>query len=186
MNIPRPARSIVISTVSGVEVEYRANQVSDGEKTALFVAARVFSATAGIPVVDEPETHFHSRLAVRLWNVLEDARPDVRFVYVTHDLTFALSRRDARYVLARPMEGLKAIDLDAHLPPDIAEALLGTATLSFYASRIVFCEGDERSMDNALYSAWFNDIDTVVRPVEACQTVMRCVDAMRRSGIASR
>jgi hypothetical protein len=180
----RDWKPYVVSSVSGGEVEYSANQMSDGEKAALFVAARVFSADAGVLVVDEPETHFHSRLAVRLWNVLEEARRDIRFVYVTHDLTFALSRRDARYVLASPTEGLKAIDLDADLPSDIAEALLGSATLSFYASRIVFCEGDERSVDNALYNGWFNDVDTVVRPVEACQTVMRCVDAMKNSGIA--
>lgn len=174
----------VVSTVGGGEVEYSANQMSDGEKAALFIAARVFSAVAGILVVDEPETHFHSRLAVRLWNVLEDARPDVRFVYVSHDLTFALSRRDARYVLASPTDGLRAIELDADLPSDIAEALLGSATLSFYASRIAFCEGDDRSLDSAFYNAWFNDIDTVVRPVDDWEAVMRCVTALRDSGIA--
>jgi hypothetical protein len=170
--------------VGGGEVEYSANQMSDGEKAALFIAARVFSAVAGILVVDEPETHFHSRLAVRLWNVLEDARPDVRFVYVSHDLTFALSRRDARYVLASPTDGLRAIELDADLPSDIAEALLGSATLSFYASRIAFCDGDDRSLDSAFYNAWFNDIDTVVRPVDDWEAVMRCVTALRDSGIA--
>lgn len=180
----RDWRPVVVSTVAGGEVEYTANQMSDGEKAALYVAARVFSAEGGVIVVDEPETHFHSRLAVRLWNLLEDARPDLRFVYVTHDLTFALSRREARYVLANPMEGLKPIELDADLPPDIAEALLGSATLSFYATRIVFCEGDERSLDKTLYDAWFNDLDTVIRPVEDCQTVMRCVDAMKNSGVA--
>ena len=147
----RDWRPYVLSTVGGDEVEYTANQMSDGEKAALYVAARVFSATAGVLVVDEPETHFHSRLAVRLWSVLEDARPDLRFVYVTHDLTFALSRRDARYVLANPTAGMTVIDLDDDLPSDIAETLLGSATLSFYASRIIFCEGDDQSMDNLLY-----------------------------------
>ena len=123
------------------EIEYSGNFMSDGEKAALYAAGRVFSADAGILVVDEPETHFHSLLAVRLWNALEDERPDVRFVYVTHDLTFALSRRKARYVLSNPTAGLRTIDLDASLPDDVAEALLGSASLSFYASRVVFCEG---------------------------------------------
>ena len=180
----RDWKPFVLSTVSGSEVEYTANQMSDGEKAALFVAARVFSAEPGVLVVDEPETHFHSRLAVGLWNALEEARPDLRFVYVTHDLTFALSRRGARYVLASPTEGLKAIELDDDLPPDIAEALLGSATFSFYASRVVFCEGDDRSLDNVIYSAWFDERDTVVRPVSDCQSVMRCVTALAASGIA--
>lgn len=180
----RDWKPLIVSTTAGPEIEYTGNHMSDGEKAALFLAARVFSADAGVLVVDEPETHFHSLLAVRLWDALEDARPDVRFVYVTHDLTFALSRRAARYVIASPTEGLKPIELDANLPPDVAEALLGSASLSFYASRVAFCEGDHGSLDGQIYGAWFNDVDTVVRPVHDCQSVIRCVDALKRSGIA--
>ena len=66
-------------------------------------------------------------------------------MYVTHDLTFALSRFDARYVIANPTGGLKAIDVAADLPKDAAEAILGSASLSFYASRIVFTEGEHGS-----------------------------------------
>ena len=111
-----------------------------------------------------PETHLHSLLAVRVWNALEIARPDMRFVYVTHDLTFALSRRDARFVLASPTAGLRSIDLEPTLPADVTEALLGSASLSFYASRVVFCEGELTSLDYRLYGAWFRGPDTVVRP----------------------
>ena len=135
-------------------------------------------------VVDEPETHFHSLLAIRLWNALEDARPDIRFVFITHDLTFALSRRQARYVLASPTDGLRPVEIGDDIPSDVAEALLGSASLSFYASRVVFCEGEESSIDGELYNAWFNGQDTVVRPVGNCQMVMRCVQALRTAGIA--
>lgn len=108
----RDWKPVIVNSVAGGPVEYTGNQMSDGEKAALFVAGRVFSAEPGTLVVDEPETHFHSLLAVRLWNALEDARADVRFVYITHDLTFALSRRDARYVLASPTAGLRPIEID--------------------------------------------------------------------------
>lgn len=165
-------------------IEYSGNQMSDGEKAALFVAARVFSADPGVLVVDEPETHFHSLLAVRLWNALEAERTDLRFVYVTHDLTFALSRRDARYIIASPTAGLKIIELDDDLPSDVAGILLGAASLSFYASRIIFCEGEESSLDFRLLSAWFRGDDTVVRPVGGCDDVVRCVRALDASGIA--
>ncbi len=158
--------------------------MSDGEKAALLLAGRVFSAEPGVLVVDEPETHLHSLLAVRLWNLLEAARPDIRFVYVTHDLTFALSRFDTRYVIANPTGGLKAIDVAADLPKDVAEAILGSASLSFYASRIVFTEGEHGSLDDGLYSAWFNGRDTVVRPVGGCQTVLRCCEALEKSGMS--
>jgi hypothetical protein len=177
-------KPVVTNTVAGSEVEYTGNQMSDGEKAVLFLAGRVFSSDPGILVVDEPETHLHSLLAVRLWNELEDARPDIRFVYVTHDLTFAMSRRLARFVIASPMQGLRVIDLDSTLPEDVAEALLGSASLSFYAVRVVFCEGEETSLDKDLYNAWFNGVDTVVKPVIDCQRVIRCVDSVRTSGIA--
>jgi hypothetical protein len=174
----------ISSSTSGAGVEYSGNQMSDGEKAALFLAGRVFSAESGVLVVDEPETHLHSLLAVRLWNLFEVARSDIRFVYVTHDLTFALSRFDARYVIASLTGGLKAIDVATDLPKDVAEAILGSASLSFYASRIVFTEGEHGGMDDRLYSAWFNGNDTVVRPVGSCQTVLRCCEAMEKSGIS--
>lgn len=180
----RDWKPMVTNDATGHPLEYSGNQMSDGEKAALFLGSRVFSAEPGILVVDEPETHFHSLLAVRLWNELEDARPDIRFVYITHDLTFALSRRDAQYVLVSPTAGLRTIELGDDLPSDVAEALLGSASLSFYASRVVFCEGEESSLDGQLYNAWFSGADTVVRPVSNCGMVLRCVDALKNSGVA--
>jgi len=180
----RDWKPVVTNDATGQPLEYSGNQMSDGEKAALFLGSRVFSAEPGILVVDEPETHFHSLLAVRLWNELEDARPDIRFVYITHDLTFALSRRDTQYVLASPTAGLRIIELGDDLPSDVAEALLGSASLSFYASRVVFCEGEETSLDGQLYNAWFDGVDTVVRPVRSCGMVLRCVDALKNSGVA--
>ena len=49
----------------------------------------------------------------------------------------------------------------------------------------MFCEGDLTSLDAQLYGAWFNGRDTVVRPVESCQSVIRAVQALQGSGIAS-
>ncbi len=48
------------------------------------------------------------------------------------------------------------------VPDDVAGALLGSASLSFYASRVVFCEGTDSSYDAKLYGAWFSGPDTVV------------------------
>lgn len=166
----------ITSTTTGQTLTYSGNLMSDGEKSALYLLAQIELAHPGVVVVDEPETHFHSLLAVRLWNALEKARPDIRFVYVTHDLTFALSRRDAHFVLSSPVEGLKTIDV-SEMPSDVAEALLGSASLSFYASRVVFCEGDESSLDTLLYGAWFNGPDTVVKGVGSGDNVLRCVQA---------
>jgi len=178
-------RPMVDSAVeSGITTSYSGNTMSDGEKAALFLAGRVFSTDPGVVlVVDEPETHFHSLLAIQLWDTLEAARPDLRFVYITHDLTFAMSRSSAQFVLASPTQGFRTLALSGDLPADVAAALLGSASLSFHASRVVFCEGEETSYDKTLYNAWFNGTDTVVRPVGGCERVMRCVEALRESGI---
>ena len=181
----RDWKPFVKNDSSGTPLEYTGNQMSDGEKAVLYLAGRVFSADPGLLIVDEPETHLHSLLAVRLWNVLEESRSDIQFVYVTHDLTFALSRRNARFVLASPTEGLRTIDVEPTLPSDVTEALLGSASLSFYASRVVFCEGDISGLDHRLYGSWFAGPDTVVRPVGNCHRVIRCVDALASSGVAS-
>jgi AAA domain, putative AbiEii toxin, Type IV TA system len=181
----REFKPVVISQTSGSRIEYTANQMSDGEKAVLYVAGRVFTAAPGVLVVDEPETHLHSLLAVTVWNALEEARPDIRFVYITHDLTFALSRRNAQYVLANPLSGLRRIDLNQELPSDVTEEILGSASLSFYASRIVFCEGESTSLDSDFYNSWFSGPDTVVRAVGNCYRVIRCVDALAHGGIAS-
>lgn len=186
-----PGRSLGIvdwkPTVSnestGVSVAYSGNQMSDGEKSALYLAGRVFTFDGGLLVVDEPETHFHSLLAIRFWNALEKARPDIRFVYVTHDLTFAISRKSPVFVLASPTRGLRVLELESGLPNDVATTLLGSASLSFYASRVVFCEGTEDGFDAVLYNAWFFGQDTIVRPVEGYEAVIRCVQALNQPGI---
>jgi hypothetical protein len=178
-------KPLIKNRSTGSEVTYSGNQMSDGEKAALYLAGRVFSSEPGVLVVDEPETHLHSLLAARLWNALEQARPDIRFVYVTHDLNFAMSRKNATFVLASPTAGLRTIDLSDSLPDDVAEALLGSASLSFFASRVVFCEGESASYDGQVYESWFNGPDTVVKPVGNCQRVLRCVDAVSTSGIAA-
>jgi len=176
-------RLIIKSKISGEAVQYAAQTMSDGERTAIYLAGQVLRAQPGVLVVDEPETHLHSILAARFWDELEKARPDVRFVYITHDLTFARSRRGASYVLASPVDGLKVVDIADGLSDDVAEILLGTASLSFYARRVVLCEGEADDRDAGLYSAWFNDRDTIVRAVGGSDMVQRCMSALRVGGL---
>ena len=122
---------------------YAAQHMSDGERVALYLAARVLDCSKAILIIDEPEVHFHSRLAVRFWNELEDRRDDVRFVYVTHDLPFALSRRDAKNIILKSPGTPSVVQLQEDLPHDLAHSLLAAASFSIHAQRIVFCEGEE-------------------------------------------
>jgi energy-coupling factor transporter ATP-binding protein EcfA2 len=163
----------------GEPVEYSGQFMSDGEKAGLYLAARVLDAASGVVVVDEPETHFHSLLASRFWDYLEEARPDIRFVYITHDLPFALSRSDATFVLANPKDGLTRMQMESGLPAAVAEAALGAASFSFYATRIILCEGDEAGLDAKFYRAWFKDRETTVEPVGSCEMVFQCATTLQ-------
>ena len=160
--------------------------MSDGERTGLYLAARILDTAKEVVVIDEPETHFHSRLAVRFWDTLESLCPDKRFVYVTHDLTFALSRKDASIVLARPNTSPELIQPGTALPSEDVASILGAASFSVYATRLVFCEGQEgKSLDQELLRAWFNDKTTALIPVGGCENVKRCTAAFEVSSVVS-
>jgi AAA domain, putative AbiEii toxin, Type IV TA system len=160
---------------------YSAWEMSDGEKAALYLCGRALSAPHdSVLIVDEPETHLHSLLASQLWDAIELARPQLRLIYLTHDMTFAASRHVAQYLLANPVDGLRPIHL-AEGASEVAAVLLGAASLSFYARRVIFCEGESDSLDARLYKAWFEGSTDVVQPVGSSDMVFKSVQAMRSS-----
>jgi hypothetical protein len=169
----------VVSTLSGAEAHYPAAEMSDGERTALYLALACLDAKPGVVIVDEPTIHLHPELARRFWNAVERERADCRFVYITHDLEFALSRRDSRIVVKRPGDNnLTLISEHSSVPKDVLAALLGAASFAVIASRIVVCEGSSSGDDETFYSAWFNDRDTVVVPLGTSTHVMNAHTTM--------
>lgn len=165
---------------------YTAKQMSDGERAGLYLAARVLDSNLKVVIIDEPETHFHSRLAVRFWDALESLCADKRFVYITHDLNFALSRRSAQIILARPNQVPELINAGSSLPSEDIASILGAASFSIYAKRLIFCEGQEtKSLDQELLRAWFNDKATALIPVGGCENVKRCTSAFNTATVVS-
>lgn len=176
----------VKSDFSSSGAAYSASRMSDGEKVALYLGGRILNSQSNIVVIDEPEVHFHSRLAVRFWNTLEQFRPDIRFIYITHDLTFALSRQSAQFVIVKPDTEPIIIPLDGELPKSLSESILGAASFSLYAKRIIFCEGEEgEGSDYSFYSSWFNGFDTAVIPVGSCKDVIQCTNAFGNETLVS-
>lgn len=173
---------IVRSSHTGTQNEYSARQMSDGERVALYLAARVIDTERRVIVVDEPEVHLHSRLAIRFWNALEALRSDCRFVYVTHDLAFAVSRHGGQFIIVQASASPTVLPVGMPLPGGVAEAILGAASLSVLASRVVFCEGEESgSLDYALYSAWYASPDITVVPVGSCDMVIQSTRSFSES-----
>ena len=152
---------------------YSTSAMSDGERSAFYHIARLLKAKAGPVVIDEPEIHFHPMLARRFWDLIEAHRSDCRFIYITHDLGFAMSRR-GRIGIVRGPQTVELLDPGAEIPPELFESILGAASLSVVADRIVFCEGTpEKSVDVSFYGAWFRPQKTAVVPVGSCEVVRR-------------
>ncbi|MBG6118774.1 ABC-type lipoprotein export system ATPase subunit [Sphingobium sp. JAI105] len=162
---------------------YSAHAMSDGERSAVYHIARLLRANPGPVVIDEPETHFHPMLARRFWDVIEANRPDCRFIYITHDLSFGLSRRGKIGIVRGPQE-VEIIEEKSDLPPELFESILGAASLSVVAERIVFCEGKtDRSIDAPVYGAWFRAPKTAVVSVGSCETVRRAFQTFKDTAI---
>ena len=72
---------------------YHSSEMSDGERVALYLIGTIVCVPPEqLVVVDEPELHVHKAVQARLWDAIETARPDIGFIYITHDLDFASSR----------------------------------------------------------------------------------------------
>ena len=158
---------------------YSLKQMSDGERTVLYMAARILTAEQPVILVDEPELHMHCRLSVRFWDEVERLRPDCRFVYITHDLSFALSRRNATHLITRSIDDTLAVVVD-QIPPSVVTEVLGAATLPFYAKRIFFFEGESgKGFASEFFSAWFDDDETFAIPSGNSEGVRAAVSGLK-------
>lgn len=165
---------------------YQLRQMSDGERTVLYMAARVMTAEHPIILVDEPELHMHSRLAVQFWDEAEKLRQDCRFVYITHDLNFTLSRQRATLIIARSSDSAEKLVAVDQLPSSIAADVLGAATLPFYAKRIFLYEGEPgKGFASEFFSAWFDDEETFSIPCGNRDSVCAAVSGLKAVGIVS-
>jgi predicted ATP-dependent endonuclease of OLD family len=133
---------------------YHAAEMSDGERVIFYLIGQCLAAREnGILVIDEPELHIHRALQSRLWDAVESERPDCLFVYLTHDLDFAVTRVSATKIWLKSYENNR---WNWHLVPEneeIPERLL----LEILGSRkpILFVEGERNSLEYFLFSHLF-------------------------------
>ena len=179
--------SLRVSSNGKEEAEYEAGQMSDGERVALYLIGQVLTApTDAVLVVDEPELHVHRAILASLWDRLEGERADLAFVYLTHDLEFAASRRGARKIALldfgkggdpgspgrwtlRPIpEGDGAFD------EDLAVRVLGSRR------PVLFVEGGAGSLDAAVWRkahpGWS------VMPLGGCEAVIHATASFNANG----
>lgn len=156
---------------------YSATQMSDGERSVLYLAAQVLCVPNDkIIIMDEPEVHLHPSLMARLWTSLEQSRPDCLFIYITHDVNFASTHRSSDIIWVKNFDGSKwELETlpDSDLPKELLIELLGNR------KEVLFVEGTEGSYDKRIYSALFPNCYVV--PSGGCEQVINNVKAYNRT-----
>lgn len=160
---------INITLNSSAGSPYPAFKMSDGEKVILFLIAQVLQAPeSGFIIVDEPEMYLHKTILNKLWDILEKERQDCIFIYLTHDLDFAVSRTTAKKVWIRSFIHPDKWEIETIPENELPEALL----LELLGSRknILFCEGKNKSLDIKIYNALFPEY--TITSVDSCFDVI--------------
>ena len=162
--------------------EYPATEMSDGERGVLYLAAQILALKgARIVIVDEPEIHLHGSIMNRLWTEIEKARPDCRFVYITHDIDFAATHASAEKYWIKSFDGKKwdyeKLE-DETLPQDLLLEILGSR------KNVLFVEGSQDSLDKSLYSLLLPDF--MVIPCGNCINVIEYTKAFSNCSFLSR
>lgn len=164
---------------------YAINRMSDGEKSAVLLAAEVISSPEGrIFIIDEPERHLHRSISAGLVDGVIADRPDCHFVVLTHDLDLAatLSLRPGRTLslAACSWNGMIAsgwdlVDVDpgGNLPESARVAILGGRR------DLLFVEGDDHSLDKRLYGILFPKL--ALFSSGGADQVIRAVTGLRNS-----
>lgn len=166
------------------DATYPISQMSDGEKSALLLAAEILSGPAQSTfIIDEPERHLHRSISAGLIASIMADRSDCHFVILTHDLDLAASLPEAstnKYVLTDCMwQGQTVIGWEMHaasgggIPEEARRAVLGGR------SQILFLEGQSTSLDSGLHRLLYPNL--TLAPVGSCEQVIRAVGGVKDS-----
>jgi len=157
--------------------EYTASELSDGERVIFYLIGQVLLAEENsILIIDEPELHIHKSILGPLWDEIEKSRPDVGFVYITHDLDFASSRSSAKIYA---VEGFEFANSRWKITEsESIEDLPQPTLLKILGSRkdIIFVEG-ENGKDSQFFRMLYPTKTIVERG--ACDRVVSTVKAFQ-------
>ena len=171
----------ILAQHRGTETRFSMAKMSDGERSAVMLAADVLTADPGtVFLVDEPERHLHRAIIEPFLSALFSERDDCIFVIATHEISLPLASSASPVVVVRSCEwnGDVAGKWDAEclapnmdLPEEVRRAILGAR------KRVLFVEGTNASPDHSLYRVLFPG--TTVVPIGSWVEVKRAVTGLR-------
>ena len=161
---------------------YDIAQMSDGERSAMIIAAQVITAEPRtVFLIDEPERHLHRSIIEPFLTALFDLRrEDCTFVISTHEVMLPVANPDAKVLMLRSCQwngdqcvawDADVLEPDSELPEELRVALLGGR------SKILFVEGISTSLDRSFYSALIPEVSVVSQG--NCAEVEKAVQGLR-------
>lgn len=165
-------------SVRGSDARYKAADMSDGERAIFYMIGQTLAAAEDmLLIIDEPELHVHRSIMARLWDELEACRQDCAFVFITHDLDFAATRVAQKFVIRdfdpAPMWSIEVVPENSGFDEELTTLILGSR------QPILFIEGNDNSLDLAIYRCCFPDWTVI--PRGSCEVVIRSVVTMRNN-----
>jgi len=164
------AGKIEVSNKNSPNETFNGSDMSDGEREVFYFIGEALCVPENtVIIIDEPENHLHRAILIRLWNSIEAARPDCMFIYITHDLDFAVSRNNSQIIWVKDMPQKNIWDYElltsSHFPID-------ELSLEIRGSRqdVLLVEGTSDSIDKPLYSLIFKEYNVIF--VESCERVI--------------
>lgn len=174
-------RKLVLDNYDHFAVEYHgssysAHMMSEGERNILYLIGRVlFAPNDGYIIVDEPELYLHKTIVNKLWDRLEKERSDCKFIYLTHDLDFAVTR-NAQKCWIRSFDYPNKWDImpieGSEIPEELLMRILGSR------KKILFCEGTKDSFDVKFFEILFPNY--TITPAGSCEEVISYTRAFNR------
>ncbi|MCP9610995.1 DUF4435 domain-containing protein [Coprobacter tertius] len=162
---------------AGDKDPYTSYHMSQGEKVVFYLIASVlYAMPEALIIVEDPEIYLHRSILASLWDSIEQSRPDCTFIYLTHDIEFAVSRPSGIRVWVKAYDSAhcswdyELIENHESFPEEIYLELLGSR------KPILFIEGtDSTSIDIKLYPHIFPDY--LVKPLGGCTKVIETTKA---------
>jgi len=159
---------------------YLGSEMSDGERAIFYFLGQCLVAPKDSAIIiDEPEAHIHKAILGPLWDAIEKARPDCGFIYITHDLEFAVARTASlkyfvRSYVAEPSQwDVEEIPEDTGLPEYVVAELLGSR------KPVLFVEGERGSLDLTVYRHQYSGF--TILPIGSCDAVIHSVSSYKHS-----
>ncbi|MDD5164051.1 MAG: AAA family ATPase [Patescibacteria group bacterium] len=158
--------------------DFSGQEMSDGEKVGLYLISQILLAEKDcILIIDEPELHLHKALMTRLWNKLEEYRSDCTFIYITHDLDFAVSKSSSKLIWVQSYKDnlwiWKEIDPNNIIPENLYLEILGSR------KSILFVEGEKGSLDIQIYQLFYDNFTVI--PRGSCGEVIESVKGLKKN-----